>query len=184
MITIKEYAEMRGKSVQAVYQQLKRKENAARLEGHIHISKIGNKDAKFLDDIAVEILDEASQKSVQIIEQTNDKERIEELEKENKDLLTRYAALNDKFNLYRDRLEELTEKYHRLELENTNMKMLLEAEQDQAEEPTVTVEQTEEVTEPTEEVTVTEVVEVTQDQADQEQEQVVQPKKKWWQFWK
>lgn len=180
MITIKQYAESRNKSVQAVYQQIKRKENSVRLDGHIHISRVGNKDTKFLDDVAVEILDESSQKSVQIIEQTNDKEKIEELEKENKDLLTRYAALNDKFNVYRDRLEELTEKYHQLELENTNMKMLLEVKQDQDEEPTVVVE-------PTEDVTATEVVEVSeveQDQAVQDQEQVVQPKKKWWQFWK
>lgn len=131
LITIKQYAESRNKSVQAVYQQIKRKENAARLDGHIHISKIGNKDTKFLDDVAVEILDESSQKSVQIIEQTNDKEKIAELENEVKVLLMKNAALNEKMNGFRDLLDEVRERNHQLELENANMKMLLESNQEQ-----------------------------------------------------
>lgn len=59
--SIKDYAEQRGKTVQAVYQQMKRKENAAALEGHVLTHRVGNKDVKYLDDEAVAILDKSSQ---------------------------------------------------------------------------------------------------------------------------
>ena len=35
MITVKEYADSRNKSVQAVYKQLHREKNRTRLEGHL-----------------------------------------------------------------------------------------------------------------------------------------------------
>lgn len=35
MITVKEYADRRNKSVQAVYKQLRREKNKRRLEGHL-----------------------------------------------------------------------------------------------------------------------------------------------------
>lgn len=59
-ISVKEYAENRGKTVQAVYQQMKRKENAEALKGHVKLKWIGNKNVKYLDEIAVAILDKAS----------------------------------------------------------------------------------------------------------------------------
>ena len=121
MITVKEYAENRGKSVQAVYQQMKRKENSARLEGHIHVVRINNKDTKCRDDEGVEILDEASQKSIQVVLQTNDKERIEELENENKLLLLELASVNKKLNEVRDTLDEERERIHQLEEENVKL---------------------------------------------------------------
>lgn len=82
MLTIKEFAEMHGKSVQAVYQQIKSKENAKALEGHIVIHRVGNKDTKLLDEEAVRILQSASMQAPQVIMQTDDKERIEQLRQE------------------------------------------------------------------------------------------------------
>lgn len=59
-VSVKEYAEQRGKTVQAVYQQMKRKENAEALDGHILLRQVGNKKVKYLDDVAIGILDAAS----------------------------------------------------------------------------------------------------------------------------
>lgn len=59
-VSVKEYAVQRGKTVQAVYQQMKRKDNAAALEGHVTLRLVGNKKVKYLDDVAVGILDAAS----------------------------------------------------------------------------------------------------------------------------
>lgn len=121
MVTVKEYAEMRGKSVQSVYKQMKSRENAASLEGHIHVRKVNNKDVKLLDEEAVKVLDDASQKSVQVIMQTDDKERIEQLENENKQLLLELASVNKKLNDVRDRLDDTRELVHKLEMENTRL---------------------------------------------------------------
>lgn len=93
MITIKEYAELHGKSVQAVYKQIKSKENANVLEGHIFKEKINNKSVKMLDDEAVRILEMASKQSIQVILQQDDKEKIEQLEAENKNLLLQIASI-------------------------------------------------------------------------------------------
>lgn len=95
MITIKEYAESHGKSVQAVYKQIKSKENSALLDGHIVVEKINNKNVKMLDDVAVQILDDASKQSIQVVLQNEDKETIERLEEENKKLLLKIASLQE-----------------------------------------------------------------------------------------
>lgn len=114
MITIKEYAELHGKSVQAVYKQLKSKENATLLEGHIITEKINNKNVKMLDDVAVQILNDASKQSIQVILQNDDKERIEQLETENKTLLIKIASLQ----------EELITTQKELGKEKDNVKLL------------------------------------------------------------
>lgn len=114
MITIKEYAELHGKSVQAVYKQLKSKENATLLEGHIITKKINNKNVKMLDDIAVQILNDASKQSIQVIMQNDDRERIEQLETENKTLLIKIASLQ----------EELITTQKELGKEKDNVKVL------------------------------------------------------------
>lgn len=67
-LSIKEYATQKGKTVQAVYQQMKRKENAAALEGHIFTKQIGNKEVKYLDAEAIAILDRGSQTTPVVIE--------------------------------------------------------------------------------------------------------------------
>ena len=53
MITIKEYADSRNKSVQAVYKQLRREKNKRRLEGHL----IKKNRMTYLDEEAIKILD-------------------------------------------------------------------------------------------------------------------------------
>ena len=114
MITIKEFAELQGKSVQAVYKQIKSKENATLLEGHIFSEKINNKSVKMLDDVAVQILNDASKQSIQVIMQNDDRERIEQLETENKTLLIKIASLQ----------EELITTQKELGKEKDNVKLL------------------------------------------------------------
>lgn len=114
MITIKEYAESHGKSVQSVYKQMKSKENATLLDGHIFIEKINNKNVKMLDDVAVQILDDASKQSIQVVLQNEDKETIERLEEENKKLLLKIASLQ----------EELINTQKELNNEKDNVKLL------------------------------------------------------------
>lgn len=114
MITIKEYAESHGKSVQAVYKQIKSKENSALLDGHIVVEKINNKNVKMLDDVAVQILDDASKQSIQVVLQNEDKETIERLEEENKKLLLKIASLQ----------EELINTQKELSQEKDNVKLL------------------------------------------------------------
>lgn len=107
MVTIKEYAESRGKSVQSVYKQMRSKENAAALNGHIIIQKFNNKDVKFLDDEAVRVLDAASSQSVQVIELSNDKEQIETLKQEKEALLLKIAELQDQLIKKNEKIDQL-----------------------------------------------------------------------------
>ena len=94
-MTIKEYAELHGKSVQAVYKQMKSKENAKKLEGHILIRRVGNKDIQVLDDVAIAILEEASTQTPQVIVQMEDKEQIALLQEENKKLLLKLTEVQE-----------------------------------------------------------------------------------------
>lgn len=114
MLTIKEYAEKYGKSVQAVYKQMQSKENAAELEGHVIVRKVGNKPTKLLDEEAVAILTRASSQSPQVIIQTSDKELIAALEHENKAMLLKITELQDK----------LIEVQPKLALAEANQKLL------------------------------------------------------------
>lgn len=95
MVTIKEYATSCNKSVQAVYQQMKRKENSEALEGHVFTRKINNKNTKMLDEIAVDILDESSKQSPLVVTQVENTEEIEKLRNENKNLLLKIAELQE-----------------------------------------------------------------------------------------
>lgn len=132
MITIKEYAETHGKSVQSVYKQIKSEKNASDLDGHIHIEKINNQRVKMLDDVAVKILENASKKSVQVVMQNDDKERIEQLEQENKNLLIQIASIQ----------QELIATQKELSIEKDNVKLLqqekialIESKNEEIEEP-------------------------------------------------
>lgn len=114
MITIKEYAEKSGKSVQAVYKQIKAKENAALLEGHILLQKIGNKNTKVLDDEAVRILDQASRQAPTVILQSGKDDMIEKLQaekeqlaNENKALLIKVAELQEQLLQEKDNVKLL-----------------------------------------------------------------------------
>lgn len=114
LITVKEYAETHGKSVQAVYKQLKSKENAEKLKGHIHERKISGKTVKYLDADAVKILEGASAQSPQIIIESQDRARMEELERENENLKIKIMELQEQMlsEMMRQnkRIEELTDK--------------------------------------------------------------------------
>ena len=114
MITIKEYAEKSGKSVQAVYKQIKAKENAALLEGHVLLQKIGNKNTKVLDDEAVRILDQASRQAPTVILQSGKDDMIEKLQaekeqlaNENKALLIKVAELQEQLLQEKDNVKLL-----------------------------------------------------------------------------
>lgn len=129
LISIKEYARQRGKSVQAVYQQMSRKTNAEVLKGHIVTKVYMNKKTKFLDEFAVEILDHGSSQTPSVILQTDDKEKIEALEQENKVLLEKIALQADKLAAQSEELRN----YDKLMLESGNKLKLAESRADEAE---------------------------------------------------
>lgn len=108
MVTVKEYAKAHGKSVQAVYQQMKARENAPLLEGHIITEKVNNKPTKFLDDVAVEILERASMQSPSIVMQAEQSERLEQLQNDKELLLVRVAELQDGLLKKQELITELT----------------------------------------------------------------------------
>ena len=128
MITVKEYAEQKGKSVQSVYKQMKSKENAVALEGHIHVRRVNNRDVKLLDEEAVRVLDEASNHSIQVILETDDKRRIEEMEKQ-------IEVLKDQLLITQNQLIAEQAEVKRLQTEKMQLQAdkiaLLEAKQDE-----------------------------------------------------
>lgn len=107
-LTVKEYAERTGKSVQAVYKQIKGKELSEQLKEHIiELPRGGGRTVKKLDEEAVRLLEEASKKSPQIIVQTDDKERIEQLERDKEALLIKVAELQEKLIKKGEQVEQL-----------------------------------------------------------------------------
>lgn len=102
-MTIKEYADQHGKSVQSVYKQMKSKENAKRLEGHILLRKVGNKNIQVLDEVAITILEDASTQAPQVIVQMEDKEQITLLQKENKELLLKLTEVQEALLIAKDK---------------------------------------------------------------------------------
>ena len=89
MISIKDYAKDNGITYEAVRQQVKRYQNE--LEGHIH--QEGR--TQFLDDIAVEILNEHRAKNPIAIYDSSKDEMIEQLKQEKENLLIKIAAQAD-----------------------------------------------------------------------------------------
>lgn len=88
VISLKDYAEQKNVSYEAVRQQVVRYKDE--LEGHV----IRDGRQQFLDEDAVAFLDGKRQKNpVTIIQQSRD-ERIEELEREKENYLTQIAALS------------------------------------------------------------------------------------------
>lgn len=122
MMSIKEYAEARNKTTQAVYKQLESKLNKEALKGHIFTLKVNNKNTRFLDEEAVRVLDDASKQTPSVILQTDDKEKIEALEQENKVLLEKVAVQADKLaaqseELYNTKMQIQTLERKKLEAE-------------------------------------------------------------------
>ena len=88
--TIKDYAISRKITYEAARQQVKRYEKE--LQGHIHRQNR----TQYLDDYAVELLDDHRQQSpVVVVNQDRDAE-LEQLRSENKTLLQQVAMLQDK----------------------------------------------------------------------------------------
>lgn len=134
VISIKQYAEERGKSIQAVHQQRKRKKYKARLEGHV-IEKDG---VYYLDKEAVKILDSAHETTVQVVD-TNSKRRIQELENQlqkeknrTTNLLSEIKNKSNKFEDLQAKLQAQTEQMAALVLDNKEKTLLLEQKKDQS----------------------------------------------------
>lgn len=122
MKTVKEYAESVGKSHQAVYKQLNSKKNQERLKNHVWKQN----GSTYLDDIAVDILNESRQmvivqKDVQIQKEN------EQLKKEIDNLKNKIISLQDEVKV---KMEQMTS----LLLENKEKTLLLEQKQNQTEE--------------------------------------------------
>lgn len=133
MITVKEYAEQQGKSVQAVYKQIRAKENATLLENHIFLQKVGNKTAKVLDDEAVEILNNASRQAPTVILQNGKDELIETLQAEKDQLANENKALLVKVAELQEQL--LQEKDNVKLLQQEKIALLEEKQEDQTQQP-------------------------------------------------
>ncbi len=121
MISIKEYAEKRNKSIQAVHQQRKRKKYKEQLKGHVF-----EQDGTFyLDDEAVKILDTAHESTVAIVD-TKTKEKLQELESEINQLKDENNVLKDMVIKIQNDLQLSTQQILELKLENNDYKHQLE----------------------------------------------------------
>lgn len=94
MITVKQYANDRGITIQAVHQSMSGKRKKERLQGHVQVID----GVKWLDEEAVAILDEARNKSPIVWEKTDTNARIEELEQNEKVMLAKIAAQADRIS--------------------------------------------------------------------------------------
>ena len=101
MVTLKEYAKNKGVSYEAVRKQVNRYKNE--LKGHI--SKVNR--TQYLDEEATAFLDKKRAESPVIIVQTDDKERIEQLEREKEALLIKVAELQEKLIKKGEQVEQL-----------------------------------------------------------------------------
>ncbi len=106
MITIKEYAEAQGIRTQAVYQQIKRKKNKEFIEKH---SEIIN-GITYLDDEAVEYLQNSRSNAPTVVLQTDDKQQIEHLKRTNEQLLIKITDLQDQLIHEKDEVKQLQDK--------------------------------------------------------------------------
>ncbi len=105
MTAIKDYAQSHGVTIQAVYQQLKRKKNKEALAGHIH--KIDG--VKYLDKEAVAYLEQQHVNTPAVILQDGKDDRIRLLEEENRRQLQQIAVLQDELLKERNLVKELQE---------------------------------------------------------------------------
>lgn len=91
MITVKQYAEDRNITIQAVHQSMKGKRKKGLLEGHVHLVD----GIKWLDDEAVAILDTDRKKPPVIYERENANATIEQLRQDREMLLAKVTALSE-----------------------------------------------------------------------------------------
>lgn len=126
MISIKEYAESRNKTIQAVHQQRKRKKYVERLKNHVY--EQGG--VIWLDDEAIKILDESSDSSISLVDQTA-KEKIQQLELKLVEAEKREKDLMNQLNGTLIKLNNQTEQMTLLLLENKEKTLILEQKQNQ-----------------------------------------------------
>ena len=105
MLSIKEYADRQGVSIQAIYQSLKSQENLERLKDHIFMEN----GRKMLDDYAVKVLDESRKQNPVVIMQISESERIADLERENERLTQAFIELQDKLIKKQEHIQEMQE---------------------------------------------------------------------------
>ena len=91
MITVKQYAEERGITIQAVHQSMQGKRKKDRLEGHVTVID----GVKWLDEEAVAILDESRNKSPIVYEKAEANEIIKAMEENEKNYLRKIAEQAD-----------------------------------------------------------------------------------------
>lgn len=108
MIKLKDYAQSKGISYEAVRKQVNRYKSE--LEGHI--TKISR--TQYLDDEAVAFLDSKRQENPVILLQMDKDEEIQRLHDENKALLLKVAELQDSLLREKDTVKALQEE--RIEL--------------------------------------------------------------------
>lgn len=98
MISIKDYAKEKGVSYEAIRQSVDRYKDE--LEGHV----VKQGKTRYLDDVATAILDSKRAGNPVVIVNEDKDERIAALEKENKALLQRVAALQDQLLQEKERV--------------------------------------------------------------------------------
>ena len=103
MISIKDYAKEHNITYEAVRKQIKRYQKE--LDGHI--SKVNR--TKFLDDFAVEFLNEKRKNNPVVIIEANKDEQIQRLNEENKALLMKIAELQEQLLKEKDNVKLLQE---------------------------------------------------------------------------
>lgn len=91
MITVKQYAEERGITIQAVHQSMNGKRKKERLDGHVQVID----GIKWLDEEAVAILDESRNKSPIVYEKAEANEIIKAMEENEKNYLRKIASQAD-----------------------------------------------------------------------------------------
>ena len=127
MVSIRDYAKMNNVSYEAIRQQVKRYEDE--LNGHI----IKQNRTQFLDDVAVDILDQHRKENPVVIINKDTDSRLKQLEDENKNLLIKVAQQADKISQLNEDLKNKIEQMTSLLLENNEKTFLLEQKKDYAE---------------------------------------------------
>ena len=103
--SVKDYAEKHGITIQAVYQQINRKQNKEFIAQHS--KKIQG--VKHLDEEAVKFLESKRENSPAVIVQSDDRERIAQLEAEKEALFLKVVELQEIIMKKSEKIEQLQE---------------------------------------------------------------------------
>ena len=109
-LTVREYADKHGKTVQAVYKQLQSKTLRTELAGHIKRRKRGNKYVLMLDEDAQAALTSSSRETPTIVQQIDNQERLDELERQVQVLTTKLLEVQDLLIKEQQTVKELQQK--------------------------------------------------------------------------